>query len=89
MLPFVSVGLVLCAHLAPLHARGSTEPLTLPVGPAKIPFHPYYVLKDAFIFAVCLVLFALLVFYVPNLLGHSDNFLAADPLVTPAHIVPE
>lgn len=72
-----------------LHGDGSTEPFVLPVAPAKSPFHPYFTLKDAFIFFVALVLFGLLAYYKPNLLGHSDNFLTANPLVTPAHIVPE
>jgi quinol-cytochrome oxidoreductase complex cytochrome b subunit len=57
--------------------------------PNKTPFHPYYTNKDAFIFAVVLIIFTLLASYAPNLLGHSDNFLPANPLVTPAHIVPE
>ena len=52
-------------------------------------FHPYYTIKDGFIFFAVLAFFGYLVFYVPNMLGHSDNFLMANPLVTPAHIVPE
>jgi quinol-cytochrome oxidoreductase complex cytochrome b subunit len=57
--------------------------------PAKVSFHPYYTVKDAFIFLVVFAGFVRLVCFAPNLLGHSDNFLPADPLVTPAHIVPE
>jgi ubiquinol-cytochrome c reductase cytochrome b subunit len=54
-----------------------------------VTFHPYYTAKDAFIFFVVFAFFARLVCFAPNLLGHSDNFLPANPLVTPAHIVPE
>lgn len=61
----------------------------LSTSPDKLNFHPYFTYKDAFIFFVVLSGFFGLVFYLPNLLGHSDNFLPADPLVTPAHIVPE
>jgi len=63
--------------------------LTLAATPGKTAFHPYYTFKDAFIFFVVFGLFGALVSYAPNLLGHSDNFLPANPLVTPAHIVPE
>lgn len=83
------LAIILFLHLMVLHTDGSTEPFVLPLTPSKVPFHPYYTLKDTFIFYLTLALFGLLVFYVPNLLGHSDNFLPANPLVTPAHIVPE
>jgi ubiquinol-cytochrome c reductase cytochrome b/c1 subunit len=89
VLPFLILGIILFLHLLVLHTDGSTEPFVLPLAPSKVPFHPYYTLKDTFIFFFSLALFGLLVFYVPNLLGHSDNFLPANPLVTPAHIVPE
>jgi quinol-cytochrome oxidoreductase complex cytochrome b subunit len=59
------------------------------VTPDKVTFHPYFSLKDAFIFFALFTLFGLLISYAPNALGHSDNFIAANPLVTPAHIVPE
>ena len=72
-----------------LHTDGSNDPLTLPVSPDKITFHPYFSYKDAFIFLVVFAAFGALVCYFPNLLGHSDNFIPANPLVTPAHIVPE
>jgi quinol-cytochrome oxidoreductase complex cytochrome b subunit len=71
-----------------LHEVGSSEP-SQSISGDKLPFHPYYVYKDGFIFAICMLAFALLVFFNPNLLGHPDNFVKADPLVTPAHIVPE
>lgn len=87
-LPFIVLG-VIASHLIVLHTSGSSDPLTLAITPAKITFHPYYTLKDAFIFLVVFAFFVRLVCFAPNLLGHSDNFLPADPLVTPAHIVPE
>jgi ubiquinol-cytochrome c reductase cytochrome b subunit len=89
VLPFLILGIILLIHLTLLHTDGSTEPFVLPLTPSKVPFHPYYTLKDTFILFVALALFGLLVYYTPNLLGHSDNFLSANPLVTPAHIVPE
>jgi len=54
-----------------------------------VPFHPYIVIKDAFALLMFLILFAMFVFYSPNVLGHADNYIEANPLVTPAHIVPE
>lgn len=87
-MPFLITG-VIGVHLVLLHTDGSSDPLTLPSSPDKLTFHPYFSYKDAFIFLVTLAGFGILVFYLPNLLGHSDNFLPANPLVTPAHIVPE
>jgi ubiquinol-cytochrome c reductase cytochrome b subunit len=52
-------------------------------------FSPYFITKDAMVLTFALMAFSVLVFFVPNLLGHSDNFIPANPLVTPAHIVPE
>ena len=54
-----------------------------------MPFHPYYTVKDGFAIVVFLIIFAAFVFYAPNVLGHADNYIEANPLVTPAHIVPE
>lgn len=88
LLPFLIVGLV-GLHLVILHTDGSNDPLVLDTTPDKITFHPYFTYKDAFIFLVVFTLFIGLSFYLPNILGHSDNFLPANPLVTPAHIVPE
>jgi len=88
LLPFVITGLI-GVHLVLLHTTGSSDPLTLPATPDKLTFHPYFSYKDAFIFLVTFAAFGALVCYFPNLLGHSDNFLPANPLVTPAHIVPE
>jgi ubiquinol-cytochrome c reductase cytochrome b subunit len=90
LLPFVLVGVVFM-HLWALHVHGSNNPLGIDKkGPQDaIPFHPYYTVKDFFGLAVYLLIFAVFVFYVPNLLGHPDNYIPANPLVTPAHIVPE
>jgi ubiquinol-cytochrome c reductase cytochrome b subunit len=54
-----------------------------------VPFHPYYTAKDGFGLGVVLIFFALMVFFLPNMLGHPDNYVEANPLSTPAHIVPE
>ena len=88
LLPFVILGII-CAHLIFLHSKGSTNPTTHTNSPAEVPFHPYFALKDAFILLLMISFFSVLVFFYPNTLGHSDNFIPANPLVTPAHIVPE
>jgi len=90
LLPFVIVGVVML-HLVALHRFGSNNPLGIDAnGPQdKIPFHPYYTIKDMFGFAVFFIVYAIFVFYAPNYLGHPDNYIPADPLVTPPHIVPE
>lgn len=90
LLPFVIVGVVFL-HLWALHRFGSNNPLGIDAkGPQdKIPFHPYYTVKDAFGLGVFLTLFAVMTFFAPNWFGHADNYIPADPLQTPAHIVPE
>ena len=90
LLPFVLVGLVVL-HLWALHHHGSNNPLGIDAkAPGdKIPFHPYYTVKDLLGFALFGLFFAIFLFYMPNALGHPDNYIPADPLVTPAHIVPE
>ena len=87
-MPFLIVGLV-ATHLTMLHTMGSSDPLSLAYTPDRVTFHPYFSLKDSFILGFAMALFGLLLFFMPNTLGHADNFLVADPLVTPAHIVPE
>jgi quinol-cytochrome oxidoreductase complex cytochrome b subunit len=87
LLPFVILSIIL-THLILLHKVGSTDPLQ-GLSNEKITFHPYYTYKDSFGFAICLCGFFLLIFFYPNLLGHPDNFLKANPLITPTHIVPE
>jgi ubiquinol-cytochrome c reductase cytochrome b subunit len=90
LLPFVIVGVVVM-HLWALHRFGSNNPLGIEAkGPQdKIPFHPYYTVKDAFGVGVFLLIFSGFLFFAPNYMGHPDNYIPANPLVTPAHIVPE
>src|SRR5512138_82267 len=90
LMPFIIVAVVVL-HIWALHQFGSNNPLGIdPKGPQdKIPFHPYYTVKDAFGLGVFLIAFAAVVFYAPNYMGHPDNYIPADPLATPAHIVPE
>jgi ubiquinol-cytochrome c reductase cytochrome b subunit len=90
LLPFVIVGVVFL-HVAALHITGSNNPLGIePKGPQDtLPFHPYYTAKDSVGIIVYFIVFAFLVFFTPNYLGHTDNYIPANPLVTPAHIVPE
>jgi ubiquinol-cytochrome c reductase cytochrome b subunit len=90
LLPFVIVALVML-HLIALHVHGSNNPSGVDVKTKKdtIPFHPYYTVKDMVGLGAFLLLFAYFVFYLPNALGHPDNYIPANPMVTPAHIVPE
>ena len=89
LLPFVIVGLVFL-HIWALHVPGANNPLGIDAAPAdKIPFFPYYVPKDVFGLAVFVVIYFAVVFWAPNLLGDPVNYVKANPLVTPAHIVPE
>ncbi|NMJ43093.1 cytochrome b/b6 [Roseomonas sp. JC162] len=90
LLPFVIVGVVFL-HVVALHITGSNNPLGIePKGPQDtLPFHPYYTAKDSFGLVIYFIVFAVLVFFAPNYLGHPDNYIPANPLVTPAHIVPE
>ena len=90
LLPFVIVGVVIL-HLVALHQHGSNNPLGIERKSAKdsLPFHPYYTIKDLFGLGLFLIALALLVFYWPNLLGHPDNYIPANPMQTPPHIVPE
>lgn len=89
LLPFIIVGLVIL-HIWSLHTHGSNNPTGVKLKDKDmIPFHPYYTVKDFFGFGVYFLIFAYFIFYKPNLLGHPDNYIPANPLVTPAHIVPE
>ena len=88
VLPFVIAGLTL-VHLTLLHQVGSTSPIGSDTGVDDVPFYPYYFTKDIFALSVYLVIFAFFVFYFPNVLNHPDNYIPADPLKTPAHVVPE
>ena len=90
LLPFIIVAVV-ALHVIALHIHGSNNPLGIdPRGPQDtVPFHPYYTMKDGFGVAVFLIIYAGFVFFAPDYMGHPDNYIPANPLVTPAHIVPE
>ncbi|MEM0985859.1 MAG: cytochrome b N-terminal domain-containing protein [Pseudomonadota bacterium] len=91
LLPFVIAGVVIL-HIWALHVPGNNNPTGVEVQDVKkdtVPFHPYYTVKDAFAIVVFFIVFGAFVFYAPNVLGHADNYIEANPLVTPAHIVPE
>jgi ubiquinol-cytochrome c reductase cytochrome b subunit len=91
LLPFVIVAIVML-HLIALHKHGSNNPKGVEVKNIErdtIPFHPYYTIKDLFGFGIYFIIFAYFVFYLPNYLGHPDNYIPANPMVTPEHIVPE
>ena len=91
LLPFV-IAAVVILHIWALHVPGNNNPTGVEVQDVEkdtVPFHPYYTVKDGFAIAVFLVIFAVFVFYMPNVLGHADNYIEANELVTPAHIVPE
>ena len=74
-----------------LHVTGSNNPLGIEPKSEKdtVPFHPYYTMKDMFGLSVFLIIYAVIVFYIPNYLGDPDNYIKGDPMVTPARIVPE
>jgi len=88
LMPFVIAGLVI-VHLSLLHANGSNNPLGINKNVDTVSFYPYFYVKDLLAFFILIAFFSFFVFYYPNALGHSDNYIPANPLVTPAHIVPE
>ena len=88
LLPFVIAG-VTFVHLTLLHRVGSSTPIGSDSGVDDVPFYPYYASKDLFAFTCFLLFFAFFVFYCPNVLNHSTNYIPADPMETPAHVVPE
>ena len=90
LFPFLIVGVVVL-HIVALHTHGSNNPLGIDrKGPQdSIPFHPFYTIKDLFGLSFALTIFFAVVFFAPDFLGHPDNYIPADPLKTPAHIVPE
>ena len=90
LLPFVIVGLV-ALHIWALHVSGQNNPAGLDIKTKSdsVPMYPYAVAKDAVGLFAFLIVFAWFVFFLPDYLGHSDNFIEANPLVTPPHIVPE
>tara|TARA_B100000674_G_scaffold285167_1_gene235921 strand:- start:89 stop:964 length:876 start_codon:yes stop_codon:yes gene_type:complete len=91
LIPFLILGLVVL-HIWALHVPGNNNPVGIEIQKPSndtVPFHPYIVIKDAFALLLFSIVFAFFVFYAPNILGHADNYIEANPLVTPAHIVPE
>jgi ubiquinol-cytochrome c reductase cytochrome b subunit len=87
-LPFVILGAVLI-HLTLLHEIGSNNPLGVTLKVENVSFYPYFYVKDLFGFIVLLFVFLIFIFYYPNSLGHPDNYIEANPMKTPLHIVPE
>lgn len=88
LLPFVIVG-VSVLHLAALHQYGSNNPLGIVANTDKIFFYPYFYVKDLVAWVIFAIFFSLFIFFAPNALGHPDNYIEANPISTPAHIVPE
>ncbi len=90
LLPFVIFAVVFL-HVWALHVTGSNNPTGIePKGPQDtIPFHPYYTIKDTFGLGVFMIFWAAFVFFAPDFFGEPDNYIPANPLQTPAHIVPE
>jgi len=88
LLPFVLVALAMM-HVVFLHENGSNNPLGISSSTDKVPFTPYFTIKDLFGFYVFLLIFFIFLFFSPNYLGHFDNYIPANPLSTPPHIVPE
>jgi ubiquinol-cytochrome c reductase cytochrome b subunit len=90
LLPFMIAGVV-GLHIWALHVPGNNNPTGVNITSASdtVPFHPYYTVKDGFAISVFLILYATFVFYLPDALGDAANYIKANPLVTPQHIVPE
>jgi ubiquinol-cytochrome c reductase cytochrome b subunit len=90
LLPFMIAGVVIL-HIWALHVPGSNNPAGIEKKTEKdvLPFHPYFTVKDAFALVVFIMMYCWFVFFTPNFLGHADNYIEANPAVTPAHIVPE
>jgi ubiquinol-cytochrome c reductase cytochrome b subunit len=90
LLPFV-IAAVVALHVWALHVPGNNNPTGVNVKSKTdtLAFHPFYTVKDGFAISVFLILFAVFIFYLPDAFVKSDNNIAANPLVTPAHIVPE
>nr|UZP16831.1 cytochrome b [Artemia tibetiana] len=88
LIPFLVAGLTMI-HLLFLHQSGSNNPLGINANVDKLPFHPYFTIKDTVGFMILVFLLVALSLISPYLLGDPDNFIPANPLVTPAHIQPE
>lgn len=88
LLPFVLAALAVI-HVVFLHENGSNNPLGISSFSDKVPFTPYFTVKDIFGIYIFLLLYFFFLFFFPNYLGHFDNYIPANPLATPPHIVPE
>jgi ubiquinol-cytochrome c reductase cytochrome b subunit len=88
LLPFIIAGATI-VHLAALHQYGSNNPLGSLGTVDKVPFYPYFYSKDLVGWVAFAIFFSIIVYFYPNLLGHPDNYIPANPMSTPAHIVPE
>jgi len=90
LLPFV-IAAVVILHIWALHIPGSGNPTGVDVKDEKdtLPFHPFYTAKDGWFAGAVLLFYAVVTSFAPNYLGHADNYIPANPLATPAHIVPE
>ncbi|THD68173.1 cytochrome b N-terminal domain-containing protein [Phenylobacterium sp.] len=90
LLPFMIAGVV-ALHVWALHVPGNNNPTGVNVKSKEdtVPFHPYYTVKDGFAISVFLIMYAVFVFYLPDALGDAANYIQANPLQTPQHIVPE
>jgi quinol-cytochrome oxidoreductase complex cytochrome b subunit len=88
LLPFVITGVVIL-HMSVVHQDGSNNPLGISSTSDKISFFPYFFIKDTLSLIGLLLFFSFFVFFSPNTLGHSDNYIPGNPMVTPEHIVPE
>ena len=88
LLPFLLAALVV-AHLIALHTHGSNNPNGISGNGDRYAFHPYFIFKDLVTILFFFLVLSIMVFYYPNFLGHSDNYIPANPMQTPASIVPE
>ena len=88
LLPFVLAALVVL-HLLTLNQHGSSNPLGISGNDDRAPMHPYFSFKDLVTVFFFLLVLSIVVCYYPNLMGHSDNYIPANPMSTPASIVPE
>jgi len=88
LLPFIIAGASI-VHIAALHQYGSNNPLGINAGVDKVSFYPYFYVKDLIGWVVFIVFLSVFVFFYPNALGHPDNYIPANPMSTPPHIVPE
>lgn len=88
LLPFLIVGAVI-VHMAIVHQDGSNNPIGIASQSDKIVFFPYFFIKDALGLVFFLIFFTFFIYYSPNTLGHPDNYVMGNPMVTPEHIVPE